>query len=270
MSASALFPVSPLLAERLAGTPLVVLLDVDGTLAPIVERHDAATVPVETRRAVAALATRRGVYVALVSGRAAADARRMVSVSGAWVIGNHGYEITGPDGEELVDPEVSSYRGAVAQAARRIAPLVAPVHGVILEDKGWTLTIHYRLAPAGVVPRLRDLVSGVAGQLGLRVTEGKMVLEVRPPARVHKGTAILALGLRLGAFGEGASVIFVGDDVTDEDGFRALRLRSPRAVTVRVAHGTAEPTAAEFAVRDTDDVRAFLEWLLEQRSPAAR
>jgi trehalose-phosphatase len=277
----ALLPVGDRVAARLAGRPLAVLLDVDGTLAPIAPRPEEAAVPAETRRVVAALATLPDVRVALVSGRAAADARRMVGVANVWVIGNHGFEVVSPDGGELPQPELEPWRSAIARAARRIAPLVAPVPGVLLEDKGWTLSVHYRLADPKVVPRLVESVERVAEPLGLRVMRGKMVVEVRPDVRVDKGTAVLRLVTELGAVGrrEGViagddhdvamsdgsgSAVFVGDDRTDEDAFRALRSRSSRAVTVRVTHGEEMTTAAEFSVEDPAAVRSFLEWLLER------
>lgn len=256
------FPVQPALAERLDGSPLIIMLDVDGTLAPITARPDEATVPPETRRQVAALAARDRVHVVLVSGRAASVARRMVGVANVWTIGNHGYEITGPDGEELVDPQVAGYRPVMAQAARKLMAQVAHVPGVIFEDKTWTHSIHYRLAEPGVVPRLRAAVEETTRPLGLRITEGKLVLEVRPPLRVDKGTSVLTLAQRLEGFRDGASIIFIGDDRTDEDAFRALRARAARAVTVRVTHGDESPTAAEFGAEDTAEVREILQWLL--------
>lgn len=259
-------PGSPALADRLSGTPLVVMLDVDGTLAPIAPRPDQAVVPAETRRAVAALAATRGADVVLVSGRAAADARRMVAVANVWVIGNHGFETVSPDGEELVDPGTAAARPGIAQAARRIAAAMAHVPGVILEDKGWTLSVHYRLADPAVIDRLREHVADVAAHLGLRVTEGKKVLEVRPATRVDKGTAVLTLAHRLGGLDPGSALVFIGDDRTDEDAFRALRARAPSAVTIRVLHDEPQTnTSAEFALRDPAEVRSFLEWLREQR-----
>jgi trehalose-phosphatase len=278
----ALLPVDDLVAERLAGSPLVVMLDVDGTLAPIAPRPEDATVPRETSRVVAALAALRHVRVALVSGRAAADARRMVGVANVWVIGNHGFEVVSPDGGELSRPELEHWRSAVARAARQIAPLLEPVRGVLLEDKRWTLSIHYRLAEPAVVPRLIESVERAAAPLGLLVTRGKMVLEVRPDVRLDKGTAVLRLATELGALPSGdgglaavsvvneeaagvrGSAVFVGDDRTDEDAFRALRARSARPVTVRVTHGEEMTTAAEFSVEDPAAVRVFLEWLLER------
>lgn len=276
----ALLPVASGVAARLSGKPLVVMLDVDGTLAPIAPRPEQAAVPAETRRVVAALAALGDVRVALVSGRAAADARRMVGATNVWVIGNHGFEVISPQGGELEQAELEPWRQAVARAARRIATLVEPVPGVILEDKGWTLSVHYRLADGNVVPRLVESVERVAEPLGLRVTRGKMVVEVRPDVRVDKGTAVLRLATELGAIparerdaleddrggmpdDERGSAVFVGDDRTDEDAFRALRSRSRRVVTVRVTHGEEVATAAEFSVEDPAAVRSFLEWLLE-------
>jgi trehalose 6-phosphate phosphatase len=265
-----LLPVSAELLERLSGAPLLVLLDVDGTLAPIALRPEAAAVPPETSQCVAALAAGSEVIVALVSGRAAADARRMVRVANTWVIGNHGFEIVSPDGDSLVDPRVEPFRSLIAQAERRLAPRLAQVPGVILEDKRWTLSIHYRLADAAVVPRVRALVQETADALRLRVTEGKMVWEVRPPVRIDKGTAVLTLAARLNGLGERASLVFIGDDRTDEDAFRALRHRQRRAVTVRVAPDELTGTAAEFAVADPPEVLRFLEWLRAQRGARSR
>ncbi len=264
-----LLPIAPDAGDRLAGSPLLVMLDVDGTLAPIAPRPQDAVVPPETRRIISALASRPNVHVVLVSGRAAADARRMVSAGNAWVVGNHGYEVISPDGEEIVDPRLAPLRPAIAQAANRLREQVAGVPGVILEDKRWTLSLHFRLADASIVPRLRSLVEETARVLGLRTSEGKMVLEIRPQAHVDKGSAVLALATRLGGFREEASLLFAGDDVTDEDAFRALRGRSPRPVTIRVGADDAA-SAAEYRVTDVGELREFLAWLLTTRAPEAR
>jgi trehalose-phosphatase len=246
------------------------MLDVDGTLAPIAPRPELAQVPDETSACVAALAARPDVVVALVSGRAAADARRLVRVANTWVIGNHGYEIVSPDGESLVDPQVEPYRHLIAQATRKLEARLNHVSGVIVEDKTWTLSVHFRLADEAVVPRIRGAVEEIAHALGLRVTEGKKVFEVRPPARVDKGTAVLTLAARLHALDGEASIVFIGDDRTDEDAFRALRLRQQKAVTVRVTPDERTGTAAEFAVADPEEVLFFLKWLRHERGIEAR
>ena len=255
----------PGLERRLGGNPLLVLLDVDGTLAPIVSRHDEATVPVETRRVLDELVSRPGVIVALVSGRAAADARRMVGVDGVWAIGNHGCETITPDGDIEIDPRIAPYQPAIAKVAGTIQSLIAMVPGAVLENKTWTLSLHYRLADQGVVPRLHGAVSELSRRHGLRMTEGKMIYELRPPAEVDKGTAALALARRLGALADDSSLMFAGDDATDEDGFRALREHAPHALTIRVIEGAAVATTAELTVQGTAGMREMLEWLAALR-----
>src|SRR5688500_4320007 len=205
----------PELARRLSGTPCLVMLDVDGTLAPIVERHDEASVPPATQRAVATLAARPDVHVALVSGRSVAVARRMVGVERVWAVGNHGSETMTPDGNLEIDPQVAAYQPAVAKVASTLEPLIAMVPGVVLEDKTWTLSVHFRLADPGVVPRLRGAITELTRRHGLRLMEGKMIFEIRPPVQVDKGTAVLALAEKLGGTVPGASVLFAGDDTTD-------------------------------------------------------
>jgi trehalose-phosphatase len=232
------------------------MLDVDGTLAPLALHPSLATVPSETRRLVAGLASRQAVTVALVSGRAAHDARRLVAVENVWVIGNHGAELMDPSGDIAVDPEIARFGQRMVVAARALQPLLAPLRGVYLENKGWTLSVHYRAADEAIVPRLRAAVEGEVERNGLRMTVGKMVFEIRPPVRIDKGTAVYRLARELGALGDDASLLFAGDDVTDEDAFRILRSRIPRAVTVHVgADGT---TAAEFRVASTGDIHALL------------
>jgi trehalose 6-phosphate phosphatase len=261
-----LLPLSAATKARLAGTPLVVMLDVDGTLAPIVPVFDQATVPFETQRAVASLLARPGVQVALVSGRGAAVARRMVGVTNVWVAGNHGFELQGPNGEDFADPDVASYRDVIATAVTRLHPRVSAMEGVIVEDKAITLSVHWRLADPATVPQLREAIDNVAQPLGLRVTEGKRIFEIRPPALIDKGTAVLGLAERLTSGREDASIVFAGDDVTDEDAIRALRASHPRAVTVRILGDENPATAAEFSLRDTDAMRQFLEELARARA----
>jgi trehalose-phosphatase len=244
-----------------SGTPRVIMLDVDGTLAPIAPRPELAAVPAETRAAIAALVATPGVTVCLVSGRAAADARRIVGVDGVWVIGNHGAEVMRPDGAIEVDPAVAPFAGAVARTAAALAPIVAGVDGAILENKRWTLSVHYRGVAPGLVPVLEQAVGNIAAREGLTVRDGKKVIEVRPPVSVDKGTAVVALARRLGALAPGASLLFAGDDVTDEDAFRALRAEAPAAITIQVAPNGSASSHAEYRVDDPAAMRARLgEW----------
>ena len=92
-----------------------------------------------------------------------------------------------------------------------------------------------------------------------------MIFEIRPPVQVDKGTAVLGLAKKLGGLAPEASVIFAGDDTTDEDGFRVLREQVPHAVTIRVVDGELSETSAEFTVAGTEGMRKMLEWLATLR-----
>lgn len=258
-----LLPVPADVATRLAGAPLLLMLDVDGTLAPIAPRPDDAAVPPETKRVVEALAAHPRVIVAFVSGRAAADVARIAGVSGAWVVGNHGFEIVRPDGSSLDGGASGDAREAVAAAVRDIAPIVASVPGALIEDKRWTASVHFRLADTSAASVLRAAVDRAAARRGLRVMEGKKVFEIRPNEDVNKGTVALRLAREL-ANGGGA-VVYLGDDATDEDAFASLRASSPAAVTARVTNDDGTRTAAEFSLEDTGAVRRFLWWLAVAR-----
>lgn len=257
------------LMGRVLGKPFVLLLDVDGTLAPIAPRPADAVVPPVAREAVESLARTEGVVVALVSGRAAADARRIVGIDPVWVIGNHGAEIASPDGHITVEPHVAEFAGAIAAARGALETALgsAAIRGVVVEDKRWTLTVHYRGADPNPdpLPALRDIVSRVALAHGLVMIEGKKVLELRPPVAVNKGTAVMALSSTLGALGDDASVLYAGDDATDEDAFVALRARAPRAVTLHVNGEGSRDTAAEYIVSDPMEMGSLLAWLAELR-----
>ena len=260
----AALPMTDALATRLSGSPLVLFLDIDGTLAPIAPRPEYALIPAETRDALTALVQLPGVHVAIVSGRSAGDAARLVAMDGVWIIGNHGFEIAAPNEAPAARPDVAMYEERVARAASRCAEFAAEIEGVIVEDKHWTLSVHYRLAHPQFVPEIRERMEAIARETELRLTSGKEVLELRPPVAVDKGTAAVELARRLGACADGGSSLFAGDDRTDEDAFRELREACSHAVTIRVA---AEPvdTAAEFCLPDTDAVRELLNAVLELR-----
>lgn len=248
------------IGNRLDATPLVLMLDIDGTLAPIASIPSLAQIPAETRLILERLSALPRTVLALVSGRAADDARRIGNVPGAWIIGNHGYELLSPQGQMTVRADATTFEGSMAEAARRLASTQL-FDGALLENKRWTLSVHYRNVKHGA-PELEKRVRSVAAELGLRVTEGKKVVEVRPPIEVDKGTAALEFAIRHGSLSGAA--LYAGDDRTDEDAFRALR-PSGRTVTVQV--GSPEPltTSAEIVLPSPSELHALLAWLLQRR-----
>jgi len=252
-------------AALAAGRPLVLLLDIDGTLAPIAPTPADARVPATTRAAIARLTAAPGVVVALVSGRSAEDAHRMVGVDGVWAVGNHGAECRTPDGVVDVDGRVAAYRLALERAAAALGALGGSFDGVWVEDKTWSLSLHYRQAARAAVPAIVAAADDVAAAQGLRVRPGKEVREVRAPVDVDKGTAVVALLDRVGGCGPRATVAYLGDDATDEDAFCALRAAVPRALTVRVGSAGVDTTATRL-MPDPDAVQRFLVAVADART----
>ena len=191
------------------------VLDVDGTLAPIVARPEDAAVPPATRAELERL-RRRYALVACVSGRSGDDARRIVGVDGLEYIGSHGLELA---------PEAAAWAG-------RLSAFAATVDWPV-EDKGVTVSFHWRTAAdQDAAERFLHDVAGRARAEGFDARFGRMVLELRPPVDADKGTAVRALvaarGLR--------RALYAGDDTTDVDAFRAVHeLELGIAVAVRSA-----------------------------------
>ena len=196
---------TPVLLVRLRSEPerAAVILDVDGTLAPIVERPEEAAVPDETRSELARLAESYGL-VACVSGRPAADARRLVGLEEVEYIGVHGLED---------DPEARRFSSQLDAFAERIAwPWT-------VENKGGvTLSFHYREAAEAAGARYAEDVASAAEAAGLVSHRGRKVVEVRPPVAVDKGTAVRRLLDRRPI----TRALYAGDDTTDLDAFRGL------------------------------------------------
>jgi trehalose-phosphatase len=258
------------IGERLDRSPLCVMLDVDGTLAPIVATPEQARVPNQTRTVVTQLTRCLETTVVLVSGRAAADAWRVADVHGVWVIGNHGFEIREPSGQIMFDTRAQGFDTAIGRAAEALYAEFLNIRGVIVENKRWTLSVHYRLAEVHDVARIVARTGEVARELGLRVLDGKKIVELRPPIDVNKGTACLAFAERLGITRDRGSVFYAGDDRTDEDAFRELRAALPSTVTVRIAsdEDALETSDAELVLRTLPELREVLEWIADRRESA--
>jgi trehalose-phosphatase len=259
------------IGDRLDASPLVAMLDIDGTLAPIAPTPDAARVPEATRAAVTRLAGLPGVTVALVSGRSAADAWRLAGVPGAFVIGNHGFETRSPAGDIAADRRVQGYDEAIAIAAERLSAELAAVAGAIVENKRWTLSVHYRQVAPHQLDQLVQRSHDTARDLGLRVLPGKKIVELRPPLDIDKGTACALLLERLQVTGNRGAALYAGDDQTDEDAFRVVRERSRGAVTVRIASAedaAGRHTSAELVLESTERFRDLLGWIVARRESA--
>ena len=229
---------------RLAAGRALLVLDFDGTLAPIVVDRDRARLPATTRRRLIALAK---LYpVAVVSGRARADvAARLAGVPLRAIVGNHGAE----DGSaDAPSPRVRRWR-------QKLEADFADLPGVEIEDKGGSLSVHYRRA-TDHRKAFRAVASAVDRLAGVRRVDGHAVVNVVPKNAPHKGTAVRRLRRELGA----DEVLFVGDDVTDEDAFA---LAGPGLLGVRV--GPSRTTAASHHLKDQREMDTLLDELVRLR-----
>ncbi len=267
---------SALLSEALA--PLranperaAILLDIDGTLAPIVDNAADAHVPETTRQLLIAIANRYRL-VACVSGRRASEARAMVSIGTITYLGSHGAELLRPGWTAAVlDKGVEDWARRIHEFGREADTADARKRRVRLEDKGAIVAFHWRGARDEEEARAAiDAIAERAQAAGLRTHWGRKVLEVRPPVKIDKGAGIISL---LNEAGEGIdSAVYVGDDTTDLDAFRALsELESEGQLVraIRVGVGSDEgPSAvtgeADLVVDGPDGVRELLSYLASE------
>lgn len=198
-----------------------VLLDIDGTLAPIVEKAADAQVPETTRQLLITVARRYGL-VACVSGRRASEARAMVSIGAISYLGSHGVELLRAGWTEAkLDPGVEDWVRRIREFGREADTADLRRRRVRLEDKGAIVAFHWRGASDEAAAKAAiDAVAAGAEAAGLRTHWGRKVLEVRPPIKMDKGDGIRTL--LAGASDEIEIALYVGDDTTDLDAFRAL------------------------------------------------
>lgn len=211
--------------ERLAGRQVLLLSDFDGTLAEVVPVPGDAVISGAVRAELERIATHASVTLGIVSGRRLADVRARVGRAPEFFAGLHGLEIAGPD-ETFVHPAL----GAVAPVIRdlsRAAGALASIPGVLIEDKTFSLTCHVRQASPENAARALEAFSDLAEpqiERGLlRLLPGSAVEELVPAADWHKGRAVDWIRARAEARGGGPiSVVYLGDDRTDEDAFASL------------------------------------------------
>ncbi len=245
------------LAACLARERLLLTLDFDGTLAALAETPRLARLRPEYRAALKALAVAPGVSVFVLSGRELADLKALVGLPGLYYGGNHGMELSGP-GFAWRDAGAARLKAGVRSAAAWLLRRFQPGTGVLVEDKGFSASVHYRaLKPAyrtGFFAHMRALTR--SGEKRFRWSRGHKVFELRPAAAPDKGDAALRLARRLKA----PCVLAAGDDLTDEDMFRAL---AGRGITVRV--GRKAGSAAEYYLGRQAEILRLLRFVTAAR-----
>jgi len=223
-------------------------LDVDGTLIDIADTPDAVHVDTALLELIARLHRASGGAVALVSGRALSFLEHRLGTLRLPLAGQHGLERRDAAGRLWIHAAPPEAKCAIKEA---LAPVLARHPGLLVEDKGLTLALHYRLAPhlAAYARRLMDRLADTAG-VGLEVQRGKRVVEIKPSG-IDKGTAV-AEYLAESPF-KGRPAVFIGDDLNDEHGFAEVNKLD--GVSIKVGKGA---SCARFRLRDVASVRRWL------------
>ena len=171
-------------ADLEAAAHILLLSDYDGTLTPIVSRPEEAILSPEVREKLCALAQKPTSSVGIISGRSLSELKSMVAIEGIYYAGNHGLEIEGP-GIKFVSQPAELARATIKDLARQLSAALDSIAGVIVEDKGLSLSVHYRLVKKSeenlVAVTFQQVISPSLNEGKVRVSSGKKVWEVRPP-----------------------------------------------------------------------------------------
>ena len=247
--------------RQIANKHVVLFLDYDGTLIPIVETPNRARIPKQVKQLLKALSASRRCTLSVISGRGLKDIKKKVGLRGIIYSGNHGLEIQGPN-IRFEAPVASGYRTILQKIKRELRQRLSHIKGILLEDKGLCLALHYRLTDNKEVPFVGEIFYEVAlpylrsGKIKTKI--GKKVFEVMPATEWGKGQAALWLLSKQKSHLRDKPILpmYVGDDVTDEDAFKALK---KKALTIFV--GNPKKSHAKYYLKNAKEATKFLKWL---------
>jgi len=237
---------------------LFICLDFDGTLASITETPDKAILPEQTKNILKEISDSLNARLAFISGRTLDNIRSKIGIKNAIYSGNHGFEIEGP--KIKFKPAVpSGFRKTLEKIKDDLLRKTCAFKGVIIEDKGLALSLHYRLAAKENIPKIKTIFQETViiplVKNKIRIKPGKMVLEIRPPVEWDKGKVVLWLLARQVFASKNMPVfpMYIGDDVTDEDAFKALK---NKGLTIFV--GEPKESYAQYYLKNINEVADFL------------
>lgn len=231
-------------------------LDFDGTLVPITGDPAAPRLDPYAAATLKLLSRQDGLVTTIISGRAIEDLYARIRLDGLIYSGNHGLEIFGRQ-FRFVEPAASARREELGRLCEELALEVRPLPGAIVECKGLTASVHYRLAAEEDRARIQQSVYAVTARNGalFRVNPGRKIFDIVPRTNWHKGAAVKWINGHLG--GKEVLTVYLGDDASDEDAFAVL----PDAVTIKV--GAAVATCARYQLSGPSAVHEFLLWLAD-------
>lgn len=232
---------------------IALFLDFDGTLVPIQKDPSMCVLSGEMKEQLKSLADSVRIYITIISGRSLSDIKRMAGIRNICYGGNHGLVISGSD-MTYVHPEALSAKPFIEKAARMLSKAIAGIEGAWIERKKFTASLHYRSVcrrdVLSVKKAFYKIIPELLGERKLAVIKGKMVLELAPDASWSKGSAALWILNNL----KGKYLpVYIGDDWTDENAFKAL---NKKGITIHV--GKSAKTAAGYYLKSQREVAEFL------------
>ena len=241
---------------------IFLFLDYDGTLAPIAEAPDKAKISKGTKELLSQLSKNLRFKLAIISGRSLTDIKNSIGLKDIIYAGNHGLEIEGPDIKftSQISPRLKSIIRVINDD---LLAKLSGIKGAYIEDKGLTISVHYRLVSNGDLPLLQSIFTEITKPFIVRgkikISSGKKVYEIKPPFQWDKGEVVLWLLARQ-QFLRGESTIlpvYIGDDVTDEDAFKVLKNKG-----LTVFAGESSGSEAAYYLKNTEEVAEFLKRIL--------
>jgi len=238
---------------------ILLLSDFDGTLSQIAPTPESAKLNTEIRNILIEIVSNPRFTTAIISGRSLEDLKSKVSIDGLIYAGNHGLEIEGP-GLKYINPQALALKPAMKEIKQELNGMLHVFPGSAIEDKGLSLSVHYRLLEAEKEQKLKSVIESIVWSFPesnrLKLAEGKKVFEIRPDVKWDKGAAVRML---IEIFKEHCRPIFLGDDLTDEDGFKAIKeYGKGLCIYIGDMRGKSE---AEYYLNNTGDVARFLKML---------
>jgi len=247
------------IVRQFQGKKPAIFLDYDGTLTPIVARPELALLSESMRCCLQELS--QYYTVAIISGRQLKDIRRLVALDQLYYAGNHGLELLGPQDEQAARMVHEDFQGAVSAAYKVLSKSIGNIPGIIVEDKKFSLSVHYRCVDNKNIKIIERVIDSVlAKYTNLLKHFGKKVFEIRPAVSWDKGRIVLYLLDKLVLSNDKFVPIYIGDDVTDEDAFLALK---KKGISLLVSE-LERDSYADYALRDTGEVQAFLRYLIDR------
>jgi trehalose 6-phosphate phosphatase len=254
------------LADGLFARPPAVFFDFDGTLSDIVDDPDAARPVAGATEALQKLAAQ--CPVAVLSGRDLADVTKRVGLPGIWYAGSHGFELTAPNGTHHQNDAAAAAIPMLEEAAARLRQRIGLIPGVVVEHKQFGVAVHYRNAARDRVDEVAAVVRAAGQRDAFRVTTGREVIELRPDIDWDKGKTLRWVMDHLQQTPSAPLVpIYLGDDITDEDAFDAVR---DDGIPILLRHDDDgdRATAALFALDSPAQAAEFTDRLARRISDA--